>query len=111
CEFGSPVISAEVAAWSCDLVRYVVQRLIVAIEHHVSDTEFGRLRLQVLNAIRDGGGRLTKTQLTRATRGMRGRDRDEIIRELLASGDIQLGQAPAKSGPAATTFELCAQLF
>ncbi len=108
CEFGGPVIGAEVAAWSCDLVAHLVRGLVRSIEHHVSDTEFGRLRLQVLNALRENNGRLTKTQLTRATRGMRGRDRDEVLKELITAGDIQPALAPTNSGPAATVFQLCA---
>lgn len=105
-EFGGPVVGRDVAEYACELVAHLVRSLVTAIEHHVSDTEFGRKRLEVLNAIRSKARPITKTQLARLTRGLRGKDRDEILAELLLSGEIVKSEEPVKGGRPATVFAI-----
>lgn len=107
CEFAGPVIGREVAAYACELVNHLVSNLVESIGHHVADSEFGRNRLRILSAIRDRGGSLTRSQLTRVTRGLRGRDRDEVLTDLIQANEIRRVERKSTSGPPAVVYELC----
>ena len=57
---------------------------------HVSENETHAAKQRVVRLLKEAEGRtLTKNQLTKRTPNLRPRDRDEIIADLQAGGDIE----------------------
>ena len=101
CEFGGPVVSGEVAAWSCDLVGRLVDDLVRAVRLSVSESDYGRKRLQIMSAIQGAGSEGTsKSSLARRFRGIRKRERDEMIEDMVLAGDVEIVQVETSGRPA-----------
>jgi len=95
-----PVINRECAEYSCKLVEFLTVQLVRVARDQVADTAFGREAISLLNVIREAGHQgLTNSQLCRKIRGMKPRDRNDILQTLLDAGYIERAQRDSKSGP------------
>ncbi len=81
-------VSGEISRWSVALVAHLTGSLIAAISENMADSDFERQIQRVLRAI--GRSSITRTQLSRKTRGMLPRTRAEVIRELIETDQIEL---------------------
>lgn len=83
-------IGAEAARWACELVEALVVDLVEAAENRVADSNHERDVLKILDVIRAGGSRgVQKKQIGRKARSIKARDRDEILKDLVALGDVR----------------------
>ena len=85
-----PVVDVTAAEWAIALVDYLTQRMINVAHFWVAESKYDETRLRVLRVIRDAGpGGLSKRELTRRTRQLPIREREDIVAGLLASAEIR----------------------
>ncbi len=90
-----PVIDTAAAQWACELSEYLTYRMLFLASQWVSDGVLDARQKKVLRAIREAGGRLTHNKLTRRTQWLGQKERDEIIGNLLETGQIKRDKKPS----------------
>ncbi|WP_339732709.1 bifunctional DNA primase/polymerase [uncultured Gimesia sp.] len=86
----SPRVNLAAAEWACSLSQYLTRKMIFTASDWVSENPFDAMTKKVLRVIKAAGRKgITKSGLTSKTRGIRVRDRNEIIESLTLSGDIR----------------------
>jgi hypothetical protein len=105
--FGDPIISGSTAAWSIKLVEHLVGSLVATVKDSVAGSDFERDLLYVLRAIRKAGaGGLSQSQLLLRTRRLTPKVRQDILNQLVSSGDVVKGERKSpKGGPAAMIYK------
>lgn len=94
------VITPEAARWACELVDALIVGLIAVADRHVADSERERVVKKMLNFIRSkGAAGATRSEVARRFRGINARTRDEIAGDLMADGDINLGERHVSGQP------------
>ena len=84
-------IDRTAAEWAIVFARNQIERAIYMAGLHVSENDTHAAKQRVVRLLKDAPGRaLTKNQLTRRTQAMRPRDRDEILADLQAGGEIEM---------------------
>jgi hypothetical protein len=90
-----PVIDKAAAKWACDLSEYLTRRMLYVAHEWVAEGVFDARQKRVLRIVRRAGGRISRTALCRKTQWLTQRERQEVIDNLLETG--QLEQVVAKT--------------
>jgi len=100
-----PVIDDRAAAWACELSAYVTKRLLFEAHVRVADGQFDARQKRVLRLIVEHGGTqgLSHTQLLWKTRWLSVRERQEVVENLIATGQINEVRVATK-GRSATRY-------
>jgi hypothetical protein len=85
-----PMITAKAVEWAWKLTEHQTRRMIAMATIHVYESDFDQKQKRAIQAIRAKGGALSLEQMTRALRTLSVRDRDEVLGNLLATGQIVL---------------------
>lgn len=78
----SPVIDADAANWACSLAKYLTKRKIWLAYNYIADDPFEKLQREVLRFIREKGGEVTQSQLTKRFWRMKPKDRKDLFENL-----------------------------
>ena len=98
-------IDADASQWASDLSVHLVQRMLFLADQWVADGAFDAHQKKVLRILREKGGSISRTELTRRTQSLKGRDRDEVINNLIEAGQI-VRRKKTTSGRAKVIYEL-----
>ncbi len=88
--------------WAVKLGNYLTRRLLVGCSEHVSENDVEARAKRVLRLIPAKG--ITSWKLSRQTQWLRSRERDEIIRDLIGTGQVEQETVPGERRPA-TVFK------
>lgn len=115
------------AFWACRLVDYLTRRMIYVSSVWLADSKHEQRQQRILREIRKTpDGKMTATQLTKATKSLTRKERDEAIESLKESGEVIVKNEPTGGAPirwildamrhsvailAATLFPLISHLF
>ena len=85
-----PVIDEAAATWACEMSSYVTRRLLFEAHVRIADGQFDARQKRVLRIIDEHGGTqgISHTQLLWKTRWLSVRERQEVIDNLIATGQI-----------------------
>ena len=98
CEFELPTITASLADYAVRLVDFLTRRMISVVSENVTDTEHGRIVNRLRKIIRAGGRTgIAKRDVTRMTQELNSRQRDEAIRQLRETGEIEAIEQDTKT--------------
>jgi hypothetical protein len=89
-------IDAAAASWGCDLATYCTRRLLYMAHENLAYNEFDSHQKKALRLARERGGSLTQSQFCRAFQHLTKRDRENLLQNLLETG--QLKEVAAKTG-------------
>jgi hypothetical protein len=93
-------ISTDAAVWGCGVVSHLTKRLEYLADRHVADGAFGKASLRVLRLIEDSGkAGLSRNILCQRTRGLRPRERAEIIESLNQQGKVSCNSINTSGRP------------
>lgn len=95
----SPVIDGGAARWACELSAYLTRRLIFRAHEWIADGEFDAKQKKVLRVIRAAGGEISQRELGRSTRAWPVRERDEVLENMEATGQIRRDTQPTGGRP------------
>ena len=101
----SPVIDEPAARWAADLVLWLTRRVLAMADEWIADTPFAKRQAEVLRAVKRLGSP-NKSELTRATRSMSVRERDEVLTNLIQAGVIVACVEADTGGRPLTTFRV-----
>jgi len=85
----APVIDVEAAAWACELAEYLTRRMLFVAHEWVADGQFDAQQKRVLRVVRRAGGRISRNALSRRTQWLKQRERQEVIDNLLETGQLR----------------------
>jgi len=94
-----PVIDAGAARWACDLSTHLTRRMLHICHEWVADGQFDAKQKRVLRVIRRAGGSVSRSELCRRTQSLTQRERQEIIDNLLETGQIVQDTTPTATKP------------
>ncbi len=95
----SPVIDADAARWACDLSEYLTRRMLFVAHEWVADGLFDAKQKRVLRIIRRMGGVIGRRELSRCTQSMTQRERQEVIDNLIETGQLEAVVTPTTTKP------------
>ena len=102
-----PYIDTAAAGWACELVDYMTRRIVHLASEWISEGPFDAAQKRAIRALRDAGGSMRRFELTTALRHMRPRDRDEVIANLIETGQmIERFEPTSGPGRPARVYEL-----
>jgi hypothetical protein len=101
-EIGEPGVS-----WAWHLVAHQTRRMLAMATVHVYESEFDARQKRALRAIQDAGGRLRQEQFSKALRTLPARERDEVIANLIQTGQIVV-ELEESGGRPRTVYRLTA---
>jgi hypothetical protein len=105
CEYSTPIISGDVAAYAIKLVTHLISQLIESVGDSVAGSEFEKEYLYVLRAIKAGRSRgLSTNDLIQRTRRLAPRERNEILNQLVGSAEVFKRERKSSRGPAAMVY-------
>ena len=85
-----PMIDEDILGMAFELVQWCMSYAESLMLESVSENEHEALVKKILKLIREGGtGGVQKTVLTRATLGLKSKDRDDILSTLVESGQVR----------------------
>lgn len=90
------VIDAPAARWACDLSEHLTLRLLHVAGQWVSEGVFDARQKRVLRVVREMGGELGRSELCRRTQALTQRERQEVIDNLLETGQLIERAEPTK---------------
>jgi hypothetical protein len=100
-----PRVEIEAASWAAALSDYLTRKMIYSADQWVAENAFEQQRKRVMRTVRDAGeGGISKTKLNRATKNLKSRERDEILRSLLEAKEIE-EQKTSTGGAPLTVFQ------
>ena len=105
CNMHQPEIDEEVAAWSIDLVEFLIRNLITIVETEVADNEHEAVVNRVLKIIaksRQSG--VSRYALSRRTQWLKQRDRKDVLEQLIESGRVAAVERHGSRGPVAVVY-------
>jgi hypothetical protein len=82
-------IDEPAAQWACELSTYLTRRMLMLANQWIADGSFDALQKKVLRIVRQAGGRIGRNELCRRTQSFSVRLREDIIQNLLATGQIE----------------------
>lgn len=100
-----PVIDGEAMQWACDLAEYLTQRILYAATDWVADSEFDKLQKEIIRQLKEAGGSLNRSKLYAKTRHISRQLRQNLIQNLVETGQIYEKTASTGGRPS-TTFHL-----
>lgn len=102
-----PEIGEPGVAWAWRLVAHQTRRMLAMATVHVYESEFDARQKRALRAIQDAGGRLRQEQFSKALRTLPARERDEVIANLIQTGQIVV-ELEESGGRPRTVYRLTA---
>lgn len=90
------VIDAPAARWACGLSEHLTLRLLHVAGQWVSEGVFDARQKRVLRVVREMGGELGRSELCRRTQALTQRERQEVIDNLLETGQLVERAEPTK---------------
>jgi hypothetical protein len=82
-------IDQPAAQWACELSTYLTRRMLMLANQWIADGSFDALQKKVLRIVRQAGGRIGRNELCRRTQSFSVRLREDILQNLLATGQIE----------------------
>lgn len=95
----SPVIDADAARWACELSEYLTRRMLFVAHEWVAEGMFDARQKRVLRIMRRAGGRVGRSELCRRTQWLTQRERQEVIDNMLETGQITVVTTPTTTRP------------
>ena len=83
-----PCIDEQAASWGCDLATALTQRKDARVSVWVSDSPFDAMQNEVMRFVQESGGTVSNRDILRRFRRMRAQDRDEVLTNLVKTGDL-----------------------
>ncbi len=96
------VIDLAAAAWACELSDYLTRRMLFVAHEWVADGLFDARQKKVLRIIRQAGGTIGRRELSRRTQSMTQRERQEVIDNLIETGQLDMVVTPTGTKPKVT---------
>ena len=94
-----PQIDRAAAMWACELSEYLTRRMLYVAHEWVAEGVFDARQKRVLRIVRRAGGRISRTALCRKTQWLTQRERQEVIDNLLETGQLEQGLAKTATKP------------
>jgi len=87
--FEQPIIDSQIADYSCRLVQYLLESFVANVAPEIVATETERRKRRLLKAVTDAGSNgMTRGQLTKKSHWVDSGQRQRLIDDLLASGEL-----------------------
>lgn len=99
------VISGDAAQWGCDLAKYIVTNIVTTLGQTVFNSKAEEHCNMVLKAIRSAKGEATRTHITRYTRSLTPREREDALNSLITAEEISRIDKVTK-GRTSTAYQL-----
>ena len=94
-----------------ELSNWMTRRVLQHLNESLADNQSERDLLRVVQIIKDAGGTIERSQLTRKTQFLKNRDRKDILQTLLEGGAIEsIGGEPGANGKIKIFFRLTGDL-
>jgi len=100
-----PAIDEDAARWACGLSEYLTRRMLFVCHEWVAEGLFDAKQKRVLRIIRRAGGSIGRSELCRRTQSFTQRERQEVIDNLLETGQITQETTPT-AGRRRVTYAL-----
>lgn len=84
-----PSIDEEAARWACSLSEYLTRRMLFVCHEWVADGQFDARQKRVLRIVRKADGKISRSELCRKTQWLTQRERQEVIDNLLETGQLR----------------------
>jgi len=84
-----PVIDKAAAEWACDVSEYLTRRMLHVAHEWVAEGNFDARQKRVLRIVRRAGGTISRSVLCRKTQWLTQRERQEVIDNLLETGQLE----------------------
>ncbi len=98
-------VDAEAAEWGTALAKHLTARTVWLASRWLSENQFDAARLRLLRLIEAAGAAgITASDLCRASRALKAKDRDEILQALMMCGDVIAQREKTKGAPKMTYF-------
>ncbi len=95
-----PAIDGHAALWASEVVQYMTRRMIYLADRWIADGRFDAIQKEVMRKVEKRGGRVSHGDMCRVIlRRMKSRDRDEILRNMLETGQIRRIETKSKTKP------------
>ena len=88
-DHAKPVIDGDAAGWACELSEYLTRRMLYIAHEWVADGVFDARQKRVVRVVRKAGGRISRSELCRKTQWLTQRERQEVIDNLVETGQIE----------------------
>ena len=100
CCHESPIIDEGAALWACELSDYLTRRMVFLVSRWVAENQYESTVMRIVRIITEAGPEgITKAELTRKTRALRPKERDEVLEMLLQCGDIRCSRESTGGSP------------
>ncbi|MEQ9616641.1 MAG: bifunctional DNA primase/polymerase [Phycisphaerales bacterium] len=83
-----PSIDEAAATWACDLSEYLTRRMLHVCHEWVAEGQFDARQKRVLRIVRRADGTISRTDLCRKTQWLTQRERQEVVNNLLETGQL-----------------------
>ena len=87
-------IGEDAAKWASDLVRYVTKRILYLASNWIADDDFHDKQNEVMRFVREQGGQVNRSKVTRRFHRWPIRVREEILQNLLDARLLIPGKGP-----------------
>ncbi|MCB9838224.1 MAG: bifunctional DNA primase/polymerase [Phycisphaeraceae bacterium] len=95
----SPVIDAAAAGWACELSEHLTRRMLYVCHEWVAEGQFDARQKRVLRIVRGADGKISRSDLCRKTQWLTQRERQEVIDNLLETGQLHQGAEVTATKP------------
>jgi hypothetical protein len=85
----NPVIDEAAATWACDLSKHLTRRMLHVCHEWVAEGQFDARQKRVLRIVRRADGKISRSDLCRRTQWLTQRERQEVIDNLLETGQLR----------------------
>jgi hypothetical protein len=106
-DYDRAIISLEDAKWACKLAKYLADNMLYIVENYVSDNQIESNTKRMLNHIKANPEGVSKTMLTRKNHRIKKNEREEILKTLLESGQIECREKINEETKRKTVFFIC----
>ena len=90
-------IDSEAAEWARGIVEHTTKRLIHLASTWIADDEFHGRQNEVMRFIESKNGIASRNQLTRRFQRWSARVRNEVVQNLVETGQVVIGENPQKN--------------
>lgn len=98
----APVIDQAAAEWACAVCDYITRRMLFLASQWVADGQFDARQKKVVRVIRKAGGEISHSDLYLRTRSLAPRERQEVIDNLIETGQLERRVTPTATKPKVT---------
>jgi len=89
-----PVVDVASATWAAELSEFITRKMLFLAAEWISDGLFDAKQKKLLRAIREAGGKISRSDFYNLTRSLTPRERTELIDNLLETGQVALVSTP-----------------